>query len=152
MTALLEHGTRCLYYNRLLLLLCPDRSVCILIETEKFSFSKMLRKELYLWPFAKKLYHKHDDAIEWIFMKIAPPKWRADCTLVSPVHGLKVFQLSSDVNCHPTLNAGIQSHFARCCWWLGQWGECGHCGTRQERSTLLLNGPGLRRLFATLLP
>ena len=28
------------------LLLCPDRSVCILIKTEKFSYSKMLRREL----------------------------------------------------------------------------------------------------------
>ena len=28
------------------MLLCPDRSVCILIKTEKFSFSEMLRREL----------------------------------------------------------------------------------------------------------
>ena len=28
-------------------------------------------------------------------------------------------------------------------WWKGQWGGCEHCGTRQERSSLLLNGPGL---------
>jgi len=27
-------------------LLCPDRSVCILIKTEKFSFSEMLLEEL----------------------------------------------------------------------------------------------------------
>jgi len=27
-------------------LLCPDHSVCILIKTEKFSFSEMLRKEI----------------------------------------------------------------------------------------------------------
>jgi len=33
---------------RLLLLLCPNRSVCILIKSDKFSFSEMLRKELYL--------------------------------------------------------------------------------------------------------
>jgi len=34
-------------------LLCPDRSVYIFIKTEYFSFSEMLRTELYLWPFAK---------------------------------------------------------------------------------------------------
>jgi len=33
----------------------PDCSVCVLIKTEKFSFSEMLRRELH--PFAKKLYH-----------------------------------------------------------------------------------------------
>jgi len=37
----------------------------------------------YMWPFAIKLYHgwnKHDDVIEWNFMKITPPsKWRAGC-------------------------------------------------------------------------
>ena len=33
----------------------------------------------------------------------------------------------------------------------GSISRCGHWGTRQERSTLLLNGPGLRWLFATLL-
>ena len=38
-------------------LLCPNRSVCILIKSEKFSFSKMLRKELYLRTFAQKLYY-----------------------------------------------------------------------------------------------
>ena len=43
----------------------------------------------YMWPFAKKLYHgrlnKHDDVIEWHFMKIAsPPKWRAGCAPDSP--------------------------------------------------------------------
>jgi len=29
----------------ILILFCPDRSVCILIKTERFSFSEMLRKE-----------------------------------------------------------------------------------------------------------
>ena len=33
----------------------------------------------------------------------------------------------------------------------GVGGGCEHCGTRQERSTLLMNGPGIRWLFATLL-
>jgi len=30
-------------------------------------------------------------------------------------------------------------------------GGCEHCGTKRECSTLLLNGPGIRWLFATLL-
>jgi len=56
MSALVEHGIRCCY-EVMLFLLCPDRSVCILIKTEMFSFSQMLRRELYLWLFAKKLNH-----------------------------------------------------------------------------------------------
>jgi len=42
----------------------------------------MLRRELYLWPFAKKLYHGSISTmtswneISWIFL---PPKWRAGC-------------------------------------------------------------------------
>jgi len=31
---------------RILIFLCPDSSVCILIKTETFSFSEMLRREL----------------------------------------------------------------------------------------------------------
>jgi len=37
-------GTRCFYENTNIY--CPDCSVCILIKTEKFSFSEMLRREL----------------------------------------------------------------------------------------------------------
>jgi len=33
----------------------------------------------------------------------------------------------------------------------GLWGGCERCGTRQERSTLQLNAPGLKWLFAMLL-
>jgi len=44
MTTLAEYGTRCFYENTNFY--CPDRSVCILIKTEKFSFSEMLRREL----------------------------------------------------------------------------------------------------------
>ena len=50
------------------------------------------------------------------------------------------------------VKAGIQSQFVRRRWWLGQWGGCEHYGTSQERSTLLLNGTGLRWLFAKLQP
>ena len=32
---------------------------------------------------------------------------------------------------------GIQSQFVRRGWWQGQWGGYEHCGTRQERSTVL---------------
>ena len=45
-------------------------------------------------------------------------------------------------------DASIQSQFARCCWWRCRWGGCEHCGNRQERSTLRLNVPRLRWLFA----
>jgi len=44
MTTLAEFGTRCLYENTNFY--CPDRSVCILTKTEKFSVSEMLRREL----------------------------------------------------------------------------------------------------------
>jgi len=46
-----------------------------------------------------------------------------------------------------------QSQLPRRQWWHGQWAGCDreHCGTREERSTLLLNGPGLRCLFVCLL-
>jgi len=44
MTTLVEYGTRCFYENTNFY--CPDHSVCILIITEKFSFSEMLRREL----------------------------------------------------------------------------------------------------------
>ena len=37
-------------------------------------------------------------------------------------------------------------------WSQNQWGVCEHCGTRQEISTLLLNGPGLRWLLTTIFP
>jgi len=53
--------------------------------------------------------------------------------------------------CPLVLDAGIQSRFARHRWWQGQWGGYEHCGTRQERSTLQLNSPGIGWLFATLL-
>ena len=65
---------------------CPDGSICILIKTEKLSFSEMLRRELYLWPFAKKLYHGWISTMtpsnekSW---KLPPPKWEAGCTPVS---------------------------------------------------------------------
>jgi len=45
MTTRIEYGTRCLYEDTNFFL-CPDRSVCILIKTEKFSFSEMLPREL----------------------------------------------------------------------------------------------------------
>jgi len=48
-------------------------------------------------------------------------------------------------------HTGIQSQFTRLFWWQGQWGGCEYSGTRQDHSTLLLNGPGLRWLFPTLL-
>ena len=37
-------------------------------------------------------------------------------------------------------------------WSQNQSGVCEHCGTRQEISTLLLNGPGLRWLLQTIFP
>jgi len=47
MIALVEYGIG--FCIRLLIFtLCPDRSVYILIKTEKFSFSEMLRSKLYL--------------------------------------------------------------------------------------------------------
>ena len=49
------------------------------------------------------------------------------------------------------ISAGIQSQFARRLWWQIQWGRCEYWAPRQEYSTLLLNGTGLRWLFATLL-
>jgi len=53
MTALVEYGTRCLYQAT------NYCSVLIVWSASwlKFSFSEMLRRELCLWPFAKKLYH-----------------------------------------------------------------------------------------------
>jgi len=53
--------------------------------------------------------------------------------------------------CPLVWDAGIQSQFARRRWWWGQGGGYEHCGTKQERSTLQSNGPGLEWLFATLL-
>jgi len=54
-----------------------------LIKTNKFSFSDMLWKE-HICDRLRKVVpqlNKHDDVIEWKFMKIAPPpKWRAGCT------------------------------------------------------------------------
>jgi len=44
MTTLVEYVTRCFYQNNNFY--CPDRSVCILIKTEKVLFSEMLRREL----------------------------------------------------------------------------------------------------------
>jgi len=43
--ALVEYGTRCLYENTNFY--CPDRAFCILINSENFSFSEMLRRELF---------------------------------------------------------------------------------------------------------
>ena len=66
-------------------LLCPNRSVCLLIKSEKFSFSEMLRKELYLWTLAQKLYcgwmstMTSSNESSW---KLPPPKWRAGCAPV----------------------------------------------------------------------
>ena len=53
-------------------------------------------------------------------------RWLEDCSLVQ--------------------DAGIQSQFSR-----PRWGGYEHCGTRQARSTLRLNAPGLGWLFAELL-
>jgi len=55
------------------------------------------------------------------------------------------------VGCPLVQDAGIQSHFAIRRWWRGRWGGYGHCGTRQERSTLQLDAQGLGWLFAKLL-
>jgi len=53
--------------------------------------------------------------------------------------------------CPMVQDAGIQSQFARRRCWRGRWSGYKHCGTKQERSTLQLNAPGLGWLFATLL-
>jgi len=47
--------------------------------------------------------------------------------------------------------AGIQSQFAKRCWWRSWWGGYEHCSTRQVHSTLQLNAPELGWLFAVLL-
>jgi len=52
----------------------PHRSVCILIKTEKFSVSEMLRKEFYLWPFAKMLYHG------WISTMTSSKEFHENCS------------------------------------------------------------------------
>jgi len=44
MATLVEYGTRCFYENTNFY--CADRSVSILIKTENFSFSEILRREL----------------------------------------------------------------------------------------------------------
>jgi len=53
MTALTKYRIRCLYLATKFY--CLDRSVCVLIKTEKLSFLEMLWRELCLWRYVKKV-------------------------------------------------------------------------------------------------
>jgi len=74
MTALVEYGIKCLHHATNFF--CPDPSVL-----KSSDFRKCCEENLICdvcEKFVSRL-NKHDDVIEWNFMKIAPPKWRAGC-------------------------------------------------------------------------